>query len=101
MNRHKASIPDRGLRIAEQIQRDLAEIIQRELPVSRAGLVTLTGVEVTPDYAQREYRGKMNAHIADLRTRARGAGLDYFLLSTDRPLDAALREYLTIRHKKN
>src|SRR5438876_8474206 len=58
-------------------------------------------MEVTPDYAQREYRAKMNAHIADLRARSRGAGLDYFLLSTDRPLDAALREYLTIRHKKN
>jgi len=58
-------------------------------------------MEVTPDYARREYRGKMNAHIADLRTRARGAGLDYFLLSTDRPLDAALREYLAIRHRKN
>jgi uncharacterized protein (DUF58 family) len=58
-------------------------------------------MEVTPDYARREYRDKMNAHIADLRTRSRGAGLDYFLLSTDRPLDAALREYLTIRHKRN
>jgi len=58
-------------------------------------------MEVTPDYARREYRGKMNAHIADLRTRARSAGMDYFLLPTDRPLDAALREYLAIRHKRN
>jgi uncharacterized protein (DUF58 family) len=58
-------------------------------------------MEVTPDYARREYRDKMNAHLADLRSRSRGAGLDYFLLSTDRPLDAALREYLTIRHKRN
>src|SRR5580700_6524800 len=64
-------------------------------------LETSQQMEVTPDYAQREYRGKMNAHIADLRARSRGAGLDYFLLPTDRPLDAALREYLTIRHKKN
>jgi uncharacterized protein (DUF58 family) len=64
-------------------------------------LETSQQMEVTPDYAQREYRGKMNAHIADLRSRSLGAGLDYFLLSTDRPLDAALREYLTIRHKKN
>ena len=58
-------------------------------------------MEVTPDYARREYRGKMNAHIAELRTRTRGAGMDYFLLPTDRPLDAALREYLAIRHKRN
>jgi hypothetical protein len=64
-------------------------------------LETSQQMEVTPDYAQREYRGKMNAHIADLRARSRGAGLDYFLLPTDRPLDAALREYLTIRHKRN
>ena len=64
-------------------------------------LETNQQMEVTPDYAQREYRGKMNAHIADLRSRSQGAGLDYFLLPTDRPLDAALREYLTIRHKRN
>jgi ribosome-binding factor A len=43
--------PGRGLRVADQIQRDLAEIIQREVPTERAGLVTLTGVEVGPDYA--------------------------------------------------
>jgi ribosome-binding factor A len=43
--------PGRGLRVADQIQRDLAEMIQREVPTERAGLVTLTGVEVTPDYA--------------------------------------------------
>jgi uncharacterized protein (DUF58 family) len=64
-------------------------------------LETSQQMEVTPDYAQREYRGKMNAHLADLRARSRAAGLDYFLLPTDRPLDAALREYLTIRHRKN
>lgn len=43
--------PGRGLRIADQIQREIAEMIQREVAVERAGLVTLTGVEVTPDYA--------------------------------------------------
>jgi ribosome-binding factor A len=43
--------PGRGLRVADQIQRDLAEMIQREVPTERAGLVTLTGVEVSPDYA--------------------------------------------------
>ena len=64
-------------------------------------LETSQQMEVTPDYAHREYRGKMNAHIADLRARSRGADLDYFLLPTDHPLDVALREYLTIRHKRN
>jgi hypothetical protein len=70
-------------------------------PVVLVDLETNQHMEVTPDYAQRDYRGKMDAHIAALRERSRGAGLDYFLLSTDRALDAALREYLTIRHHRN
>jgi ribosome-binding factor A len=41
----------RAGRIAEQIQRELAELIQLEVKDPRVGLVTLTGVEVTPDYA--------------------------------------------------
>lgn len=46
-----AAKPQRSLRVAEQIQRDLAEIVQREIPSSRAGLITLSGIELTPDYA--------------------------------------------------
>jgi ribosome-binding factor A len=38
-------------RIAEQIQRELADLIQMEVKDPRVGLVTLTGVEVTQDYA--------------------------------------------------
>jgi uncharacterized protein (DUF58 family) len=64
-------------------------------------LETKQEMEVTPDYARKEYRGKMTAHIAELGERSRGAGMDYFLLETDRPLDAALREYLAIRHGRN
>jgi uncharacterized protein (DUF58 family) len=64
-------------------------------------LETKQEMEVTPDYARKEYRGKINGHIADLRERSGGAGMDYFLLETDRPLDAALREYLAIRHGRN
>src|SRR5690606_35987857 len=41
----------RNLRLADQIQKDLAALIQREVDVSRAGLVTLSGVELSPDYA--------------------------------------------------
>ena len=48
--RHKRSIPNRGFRIADQIQRDLAELI-RELKDPRIGLVTLHAVEVSADYA--------------------------------------------------
>lgn len=54
-------------------------------------------LEATPEYAKTEYPEKVQAHIENLRTKAQAAGLDYFLLRTDRPLDEALREYLTIR----
>jgi len=41
----------RTLRIAEQIQRDLAELLRLEVKDPRIGMVTLTDVEVTSDYA--------------------------------------------------
>ena len=47
----KLSVPNRGFKVADQIQRDLAELIARELKDSRVGMVTLQSVEVTPDYA--------------------------------------------------
>ncbi len=48
--RHKRSTPNRGFRIADQIQRDLAELI-RDLKDPRIGLVTLNSVEISADYA--------------------------------------------------
>ncbi|MFL6628557.1 MAG: 30S ribosome-binding factor RbfA [Vitreoscilla sp.] len=49
--RHKQrSIPNRGFRVADQIQRDLAELI-RDLKDPRVGMITINAVEVTPDYA--------------------------------------------------
>ncbi|MBS1172136.1 MAG: rbfA, partial [Proteobacteria bacterium] len=41
----------RSQRIAEQIQRELAELIRLEVKDPRVGFITLTGVEVSPDYA--------------------------------------------------
>ena len=41
----------RTLRIAEQIQRDLADLIRLEVKDPRVGFVTVTGVEVTKDYS--------------------------------------------------
>jgi ribosome-binding factor A len=49
--RKPSTKPQRGLRVADQIQRDLSELIPREVRDPRVGLVTLTAVEVTPDYA--------------------------------------------------
>jgi len=48
--RHKRSTPNRSNRIADQIQRDVAELI-RDLKDPRIGMVTISHVEVTPDYA--------------------------------------------------
>jgi uncharacterized protein (DUF58 family) len=64
-------------------------------------LETEERLEVTPDYTKREYREKIEAHLADLRDRTRAAGMGYCLLMTDRPLDIALREYLTLREGRN
>ena len=40
----------RARRIADQIQRELAELISNGLKDPRVGLVTITGVEVSADY---------------------------------------------------
>ena len=49
--RKKSSTPNRGFKVADQIQRDLTALIARELKDPRVGMVTIQGVEVTPDYA--------------------------------------------------
>jgi ribosome-binding factor A len=51
--RHKRAIPNRSFRVADQIQRDLAELI-RELKDPRIGMVTISAVQVSPDYAHAQ-----------------------------------------------
>jgi ribosome-binding factor A len=51
MAKNSKSIPARGLRVADQIQKDLSEIIWAELKDPRVGMITLTEVQLTPDYA--------------------------------------------------
>jgi len=76
---------------------------RQELEPSIAGPATMIdiesgeAVEVTPEYLKTEYRAKMNQHIEDLHSKAQGAGMEYFLMPTDKPLDAGLREYLAAR----
>ena len=43
--------PGRSTRIADQIARDIAELIPKEVRDPRVGFVTVTGCEITPDYA--------------------------------------------------
>ncbi|HYU70877.1 MAG TPA: 30S ribosome-binding factor RbfA [Burkholderiales bacterium] len=38
-------------RVADQIQRELSELLRAELKDPRVGMITLTGVEVSPDLA--------------------------------------------------
>jgi uncharacterized protein (DUF58 family) len=64
-------------------------------------LETEQRIEVIPEYTKTSYRAKIDAHIDQLRTRARDAGMDYRLLVTDQPLDLALREYLSLRQAGN
>jgi len=49
--RKKSSNSNRSFKVADQIQRDLTELIARELKDPRVGMVTIQAVEVTPDYA--------------------------------------------------
>ena len=58
-------------------------------------------MEVIPDYVKGEYRRKMDAHLEQMSSRTKAAGMDYQLLVTDKPLDAALSEYLSLRPRGN
>jgi ribosome-binding factor A len=46
----RGSKPNRAFQIADQVQRDLAELV-REVKDPRLGMITINAVEVTPDYA--------------------------------------------------
>ena len=43
--------PQRLRRVADQIQRELSDILRSELKDPRVGMITLTSVEVSPDFA--------------------------------------------------
>ncbi|MDD5177020.1 MAG: 30S ribosome-binding factor RbfA [Sterolibacterium sp.] len=59
----------RASRVAEQIRRELAELIQLELKDPRVSLVTLTDVEISPDYTHAKIFYTSLAepeHLADI-----------------------------------
>jgi uncharacterized protein (DUF58 family) len=66
-------------------------------PAVLVDLETEQRLEVIPDYVKTQYRAKMDRHLEEMRERAQAAGLGYHLLTTDRPLDRALTEYLSLR----
>lgn len=54
-------------------------------------------LEVSPEYLRGPYLRRMNEHLGAMESECRRTGLDYMLMPSDKPLDAGLREYLTIR----
>ncbi len=50
-SRHSSSMPARGVRVAEQLMHEIAVMIRAEVKDPRIGLITITGVDLTPDYA--------------------------------------------------
>ncbi|MBV9611840.1 MAG: DUF58 domain-containing protein [Acidobacteriaceae bacterium] len=66
-------------------------------PALLVDMETDDAIEASPEYARTEYPQKIETHIGQLRAKAQAAGIGYFLLRTNRPLDSALREYFTIR----
>ena len=79
----------------QEIRPDIGE------PAIFVDLETREEMEITPEYTRNDYRQRIGAHIAALRDRAQGAGMDYYLLVTDQPLDGALREYLSVRQGRD
>lgn len=61
---------NRGYRVADQIQRDLSELIARELKDPRVGMVTIQSVEVTPDYAHAKVYFSVLVGDVELTTEA-------------------------------
>lgn len=57
-------------------------------------------LEVSSEFARKQYPEKMRAHLKDLRGTVQGVGGDYVLLDTSKPLDLALQEYLTFRQRR-
>jgi uncharacterized protein (DUF58 family) len=70
-------------------------------PAILVDLETEQRMEVIPDYVKGEYRRRIDAHLEQLSSRTKAAGMDYHLLVTDKPLDAALSEYLFLRPRRN
>ena len=67
----------RSDRVAEQVRRDLAELIRTELKDPRVGMISLTEVKLTPDYAHAKvfFTTLDSEHLEEIeRGLARSAG---------------------------
>ncbi len=79
---------------------------ERELDFDFDRLTRFVGLEGEtmtlgmPQDMRQHYLGKLNAHLADLRTACGVHRVDYNLLRTSQPLDFALQAYLAARSGK-
>ncbi len=51
MARQRTGGVGRSVRVSEQVHHELAELVRADVKDPRVGMVTITGVELTPDYA--------------------------------------------------
>jgi uncharacterized protein (DUF58 family) len=58
-------------------------------------------INVSGEYLRERYRERLDTHLAALRRAAANAGAHYMQVSTDEPLDKALRRYLLFREGRN
>ncbi|MDP3637909.1 MAG: 30S ribosome-binding factor RbfA [Azonexus sp.] len=65
----------RSDRVAEQVRRDLADLIRSELKDPRVGMMSLTAVELTPDYAHAKiFFSTLNSeHVEEVQVGLRRA----------------------------
>jgi uncharacterized protein (DUF58 family) len=63
-------------------------------------LETGEAIEVEPQFMKEAYPQRIRAHVDELRTAAAGIGADHGLVNTSDSLDAALRNYLLFRQRR-
>ena len=70
-----------------------------EDPAGFEDLETGEQIPVVPAKLREDYRRLVRAHLDELERRFVGAGIDYKVMDTSRPLDQALFEYLSARER--
>jgi uncharacterized protein (DUF58 family) len=57
-------------------------------------------IEVSPVFMNKEYKARIQSHIAAIQEAASGMNADHVLINTGEPLERALHSYLTFREKR-
>jgi uncharacterized protein (DUF58 family) len=72
-----------------------------ELAATFEDVETGDRLPVVPDDMRQRYQAQLEQHLAALRHSMAAARVDYAVLDTSRPLDLALREYLSRRQEQS